>query len=44
MSLFNDVLTQEGKEKLKSEIRERANEALKRQEIKRVYFTQFVVQ
>jgi flagellar basal body-associated protein FliL len=33
-----------GRENLKTEIRELINEVLKREEIKRVFFTQFVIQ
>ena len=39
-----DVATPEGKESLKGEVKDLINEILKKQEIRRVYFTQFVVQ
>ncbi|RMG42259.1 MAG: hypothetical protein D6719_06865 [Candidatus Dadabacteria bacterium] len=38
-----DVLTAKGKETLKEDIKDVVNEILKKQEVKRVYFTQFVV-
>ncbi len=40
----DELSTPEGKDKLKSEIKDLVNEVMKKQEIKRVYFTQFVVQ
>ena len=39
-----DVASAEGKDKLRSEIKDLINEVLKKQEVRRVYFTQFVVQ
>ena len=39
-----EISTQEGRDKLKAEIKDLVNEVMKKQEIKRVYFTQFVVQ
>lgn len=39
-----DIETPESKDKLKMEIKDLVNEALKKQEVKKVYFTQFVVQ
>ena len=40
----DEIIAQEGRDKLKAEIKDVVNEVMKRQEIKRVYFTQFVVQ
>ncbi|MBX7144921.1 MAG: flagellar basal body-associated FliL family protein [Oligoflexia bacterium] len=40
----DDLLGDKGKEELKKSIRESINELMKREEIKRVYFTQFVIQ
>ena len=39
-----DMLEREGKEKLRKEVRNLVNEALKKELVKKVYFTQFVVQ
>jgi flagellar basal body-associated protein FliL len=39
-----DVLSDKGRSSLKSEVRESVNEILKKEDIKAVYFTQFVVQ
>ena len=39
-----DVISEKGKNTLKSEVRETVNEILRKEEIKSVYFTQFVVQ
>ncbi len=39
-----DVLEREGKEKLRKDIRNVINEVLRKELVKRVYFTQFVVQ
>lgn len=40
----DDVLAEQGKENLKKEIRDIVNQILKKEEVKRVYFTQIVVQ
>lgn len=40
----DDVVSEKGKGALKSEIREMVNEILRKEEVKTVYFTQFVVQ
>ncbi len=39
-----DLLTSQGKEGLKGEIKDKVNELLRREDIKNVYFSQFVVQ
>lgn len=39
-----DINTPQGKEMLKSEIKDLLNEILRKQEVKNVYFTQFVIQ
>jgi flagellar protein FliL len=39
-----DVISEKGKDTLKSEVREIVNEILRKEEVKTVYFTQFVVQ
>jgi len=40
----DDLLTSEGREGLKRDIRDRVNEVLKKEDVKNVYFTQFVIQ
>lgn len=40
----DDVLEREGKEKLRKDIRNVVNEAMRKELVKQVYFTQFVVQ
>ena len=40
----DDVNAAKGKESLKSDIKDKVNELLRKQEVKNVYFTQFVVQ
>jgi flagellar basal body-associated protein FliL len=40
----SDLETPKGKEDLKNDIRNVANELMRREDVKRVYFTQFVVQ
>lgn len=39
-----DLATPKGKEGLRNEVKELVNEILKKEEVKRVYFTQFVIQ
>ncbi|MCB0311064.1 MAG: flagellar basal body-associated FliL family protein [Bdellovibrionales bacterium] len=39
-----DIASEKGREQLKAEIKDLANELMKREEINQVYFTQFVVQ
>ena len=40
----DDVLSEKGKEELRKELKDLMNETLKKEEVKRIYFTQFVVQ
>lgn len=40
----DDVLSDKGKENLKKDIKDLVNEVLRKEEVKQVYFTQFVVQ
>lgn len=39
-----DIVSKDGKNELKNEIKESVNDVLKKEEVKNVYFTQFVVQ
>jgi flagellar FliL protein len=40
----DELLDESGKNKLKEEIKQTINDVLKREEVKNVYFTQFVIQ
>lgn len=39
-----DLLEEQGREKMRAEVRDAVNEMLKKEDVKRVYFTQYVVQ
>ncbi len=39
-----EILSEKGKEKLRSEVKDIVNEMLKKEEVKRIYFTNYVVQ
>jgi len=40
----DDIISPRGQENLKIDLRERINEELRREDVKRVYFTQFIIQ
>ena len=40
----DDLSVEKGKEVLRGELKDLVNETLKKEEVKRVYFTQFVIQ